>query len=707
MLTLESNIKDVTRVGLATANNLKKLGINTVYDLLFYFPFRYDDYSELTKIESLTLGEKVNIVAQIELIQNKKSPRRRMNITEALVNDGTESLKAIWFNQPYIARNLKTGDMVSLAGKVEEDFGGMVMMSPNYEKVSTNNVNTQGFVPVYHLTLSITQKQLRFLIKQVIWLSNQVNDWLPSQIKKNLNLCDLSRAIHIIHFPKNKKDYEIARERLAFDEIFILQMQSSLVKREIKQEKARVVHFQEMETKKLVSSLPFALTDAQKKASWAILQDLGQSQPMARMLQGDVGSGKTIVALLATLNTALNGYQVVFLVPTEILAKQHYENICKLLVDFDIKVGLVTRSEKKMNNVLSIMYNEKENKIDKKRLDTKHIIHNTDIVIGTHALIQEEIDFKDLGLVIIDEQHRFGVEQRKTLLNIKDGLSPHFLSMTATPIPRSLALALYGELDISVINEMPKDRLPILTKIVEEDKRNKAYEFIRSQIKIGRQVFVICPLIDISDPLRPISASEASTFGQKSVKEEYEKLSNEIFPDLNIGCLHGRLKAAEKDKIMNDFLNNKINVLVATSVIEVGIDVPNASIIMIEGADKFGLAQLHQFRGRVGRSSHQSYCLLFPGSKSDKVTKRLEALVDHASGFELAKMDLKFRGPGEFYGTAQKGFPELKIASLFDYELMKKARIEAEKIIDIDVSLDTWPALRDKIGEYQNKVHLE
>lgn len=694
MLTLESDIKNITRVGLATANKLKKLDINTVYDLLFYFPFRYDDFSKLTKIESLQPGEKVNIVAQIELIQNKRSPRRRMNITEALVNDGTESLKAIWFNQPFIARNLKTGDMVSLAGKVEEDFGGLVMMSPNYEKVSANNVNTQGLVPVYHLTLSVTQKQLRFLIKQAIWLSAQVKDWLPTQIKKNLKLCDLSQAIHNIHFPKNKNDYEIARERLAFDEIFLLQMQSSLVKLEIKQEKANVINFKEAEIKNFVSSLPFALTDAQKKASWAILQDLGRSQPMARMLQGDVGSGKTIVALLAALNTALNGQKTVFLVPTEILAKQHFDNIVKLLNGFNVKVGLVTRSDKRANYELRITNYEK--KIESKNHNSLFIIHNSDIIIGTHALIQEGIKFEKLALVVIDEQHRFGVEQRKTLLNNKAGLSPHFLSMTATPIPRSLALALYGELDISVINEMPKNRLPILTKIVEEDKRDKAYEFIRAQIKIGRQVFVICPLIDISD-----------TFGQKSVKEEYDKLSSEIFPDLNIGCLYGRMKAAEKDKTMNDFLANKINVLVATSVIEVGIDVPNASIIMIEGADKFGLAQLHQFRGRVGRSSHQSYCLLFPGSKSDKVTQRLEALVDHASGFELAKMDLKFRGPGEFYGTAQKGFPELKIASLFDYELMKKARTEAEKIIATDMSLNTWPTLKDRIGEYKNKVHLE
>lgn len=699
MLTINSLVADITRVGQTTAKRLKNLDIENVRDLLFYFPFRYDDFSNLAKIESLQAGEKANIVAQIELIQNKRSPRRRMNITEALVNDGTESLKVIWFNQPFIAHNLHVGDQVSLAGKIEEDYGGHVMMSPNYEKITSRGsyANTQGLIPVYHLTDNITQKQLRFLIKQVIGLATQVNDWLPVEIKKSLKLLDLSSALKQIHFPKNLSEFEAAKKRLSFDELFLLQMQSGLIKRLIKSEQALEIKFKQPETKRFVDSLPFVLTDAQKKSSWAILQDLTKSQPMARLLQGDVGSGKTLVAVISALNTALNGYRAVIMVPTEILAKQHFASISKVLADFNLKIGLATRSEKKLNYELADISDKKKVKSKKIIRDAQFIIDRADIIIGTHALIQENIRFENLALTVIDEQHRFGVEQRaKLLAQSENNLSPHLLSMTATPIPRSLALALYGELDVSIINEMPKDRRPILTKIVPEAKRKDAYDFIRAEIVKGRQVFVICPLIDMSDKT-----------GSKSAKEEFEKLDKFIFPDLKIGCLHGRMKAVEKDAVMKDFLENKTKILVSTSVIEVGVDVPNATIMMIEGADHFGLAQLHQFRGRVGRAQHQSYCLLLTDSDSPKTIARLETLVNYASGFDLAKMDLKFRGPGEFYGTAQKGFPVLKIATLFDYELMRQAKEQAEKIIDLDHGLDKWPLLKEKINDSQKNSHLE
>ena len=422
---------------------------------------------------------------------------------------------------------------------------------------------------------------------------------------------------------------------------------------------------------------------------------------MSRLLEGDVGSGKTMVAIIAMLNVALNKKQAVLMVPTEILAKQHYETICKFLKDFNLRVGLVTRSQKITNYELQIK-NKGEN-----------IFFNSDIIIGTHALIQEDarpvksgeanaklfngVKFNNLALAIIDEQHRFGVEQRKNILK-KSGndLVPHFLSMTATPIPRSLALALYGDLDLSIINQMPKDRKKIITKVVGENQRAKAYEFIKQQIKIGRQVFVICPLIDLSDRL-----------GVKSVEEEYKKLDKIIFPDLTIGKLHGRMKAVEKEKIMQEFLENKIKILVSTSVVEVGVDVPNASVMMIEGADRFGLAQLHQFRGRVGRSAEQSYCFLFSDSDNEKTLKRLEALVKYNNGFELAKIDLNFRGPGEVYGVEQKGFPELKIASLFDYGLMKQAREQAIKLLNLDENLNNWPALKEQLGEWEKMIHLE
>jgi len=404
---------------------------------------------------------------------------------------------------------------------------------------------------------------------------------------------------------------------------------------------------------------------------------------MSRLLEGEVGSGKTLVAVIAILNAVLNKKQAVLMVPTEILAKQHFETISKLLAGLDIKIGLVTRTNKLISNG--------------KKLKATDIVAEADIIIGTHALIQEDIKFKNLALAVVDEQHRFGVEQRKTLVAKSGGeLTPHFLSMTATPIPRSLALALYGDLGLSVLDELPKNRKKIITAVVPEKKRAAAYEFIRKQIREGRQVFVICPLIDLSDKL-----------GVKSVEEEYQKLKKIIFPDLNIGKLHGRLKPKAKEEVMKEFLEKKIQILVSTSVVEVGVDVPNASVMMIEGADRFGLAQLHQFRGRVGRSIHQSYCFLFTDSDTEKTLKRLAAVVKCNNGFELAKMDLKFRGPGEVYGIEQKGFPELKMASLFDYALMKQAREQAVKIMAIDQELSRWPALREQVGEWEKMAHLE
>ena len=684
MLTLETDIININRVGAATAKKLKKLGVATVRDLLFYFPFRYDDFTHLTSIDKLQPGMSANVVGQIELIQNKRSWKKRMNITEALISDGTETLKVIWFNQPFIARNLRVGDKVSLAGKVDDDYGGLVMMSPVYEKIGFGQpIHTQGLVPNYHLTANLTHKQIRFLIKQIINLAGRVMDWLPFEVKKSVRLINLAEAVREIHFPKNNLDIKKARERLAFDELFLIQLESQLVRKNLSLSRARAIEFNEAATKKFVDSLPFKLTDAQRKAAWEILQDIKKDRPMSRLLEGEVGSGKTLVAVIAMLNAVLNKKQAVLMAPTEILAKQHFETISKLLAGLDIKIGLVTRTNKLISNG--------------KKLKATDIVAEADIIIGTHALIQEDIKFKNLALAVVDEQHRFGVEQRKTLVAKSGGeLTPHLLSMTATPIPRSLALALYGDLGLSVLDELPKNRKKIITAVVPEKKRAAAYEFIRKQIREGRQVFVICPLIDLSDKL-----------GVKSVEEEYQKLKKIIFPDLNIGKLHGRLKPKAKEEVMKEFLEKKIQILVSTSVVEVGVDVPNASVMMIEGADRFGLAQLHQFRGRVGRSIHQSYCFLFTDSDTEKTLKRLAAVVKCNNGFELAKMDLKFRGPGEVYGIEQKGFPELKMASLFDYALMKQAREQAVKIMAIDQELSRWPALREQVGEWEKMAHLE
>jgi len=720
MLKLETAITNISRVGTATAKRLKSLGVETIEDLLFYFPFRYDDFSKITRIDELKAGTSASVIGQVELIQNKRSFRRKMQITEALVSDESGSVKVVWFNQPFIAKNLQTGDRISLAGKIEEDYGGVFMSSPVYEKIKSPHppllkgavaaVNTQGFVPNYHLTGNLTQKQLRYLIKQVIGLAEWLEDWLPKEVIKKYGLVSLAEAIKKIHFPQKLEDVEIAKQRLAFDELFLVQLQSILAKQEFSASTASSIPFDEQKTKDFVSKLPFKLTDAQRKASWEILLDIAKSKPMTRLLEGDVGSGKTLVAILAMLNVAWNDKQAVLMAPTEILAKQHYVTISNLLKDYGITVGLITRTEKKMNKS-EVRSQKSENKRTKKAT-SDFILLNSKIIIGTHAIIQEKIEFNDLALTVIDEQHRFGVGQRKTLISkagqLNEGIisAPHLLSMTATPIPRSLALALYGDLDVSVINEMPADRKKIITKVVLEKDRQAAYDFVRKEIGNGRQAFVICPLIEMTDTAQ-LSEKEISFLGTKSVKEEYEKLNKEVFPDLNIGMLHGKMKTAEKESVMNEFIANKIKVLVATSVVEVGVDIPNASIMLIEGAERFGLAQLHQFRGRVGRSEHQSYCLLFSESNSLQSNTRLKALVDHDDGVTLAKIDLKLRGPGEVYGTMQKGFPELKVASLFDFDLMKKAKEAAQLIVDTDPSLNGWPGLKNKVGKFEDEIHLE
>ena len=527
------------------------------------------------------------------------------------------------------------------------------------------------------MTTGLTQKQIRHLVKEVINLANQVPDWLPLDLIKRLALLNIDTALHAIHFPKNREEITAAQTRLGFAELFLRQIKAQLIKQELKSRRAISIKFQEEATKRFVDNLPFKLTDAQRKASWEIILDLGKSEPMSRLLQGEVGSGKTLVAIMALLNVALNKRQAVLMVPTEILAEQHYQTLLKLLDGYNLKIALKTAGHPDEN------------------------INQADIIVGTHALIQDNIRFNNLALAIVDEQHHFGVNQRQKLLDLNSDKdrTPHFLSLTATPIPRSLALAMYGDLDLSLINELPAGRQPVITKIVTEDKRPEAYDFIRAQIAAGRQTFVICPLIDESDKL-----------GVKSVKKEHEKLDQEIFPDLRVGLLHGRLKTADKTKVMNDFIKNKIQILVATSVVEAGVDVPNASLMIIEGADRFGLSQLHQFRGRVGRGDHQSYCFLFPSTEeiTNTVTiERLNALTKFHDGYSLAKMDLKLRGAGELYGLVQSGFADLQIASLFDFELIKKAQDEAALLVKEDPGLTKYPYLREKLGEWDRVSHLE
>lgn len=691
-MNLQTPIAQINRVGKVTASKLAKLEIRTVEDLLFYFPFRYDDFSQTTSIAHLTSQTRANVTGTIELIDSKRSARRRLNIVEAVVSDETGLLKVVWFNQPFLTKNLRVGDSISLSGKVDSDYGQLVMTSPVYEKlVPGQAIHTQGLVPNYHLTATLTQKQLRFLIGQVIKLAPLVEDWLPEQYRHDLQLLTLPQAIAKIHFPHSQTDIEQATQRLAFNELLLLQLQAQMIRANLAVGRAKPLVFQEALTKQLVDSLPFTLTDDQRLAAWTILQDLQKTKPMTRLLEGDVGSGKTIVAVLAMFNMAQNNYQSALMVPTEILAKQHFLSLSKLLAGFDLPIGLFTRSQRLVSG--------QDKPISKSQMTELIATGHLAMIIGTQSLIQQEVAFQNLNLVIIDEQHRFGVEQRQALAqkaSPEQEIMPHLLSMTATPIPRSLALALYDDLDISVIKQMPQNRQKITTQIVAEPDRNAVYDFIRQQVKFGRQVFVICPLIDWSDQL-----------GVKSVKQEYDRLTKAIFPDLKIAMLHGQLKPRDKAQIMEDFASGNYDILVATSVIEVGIDVPNATVMMVEGADRFGLAQLHQYRGRVGRSSYPAFCFLFPENDSQLGNQRLQALIDYDNGFALAKADLKFRGPGEVYGTLQKGFPELRLASLYDFAQMKQAKEVAKDILKQSLDLQKYPKIKEKIGGWDSLTHLE
>lgn len=699
MVNLDSKIESISPIAKKIFTRLDKLGIKRVSDLLNYYPFRYEDFSVIKEIKDLRPGDIITIGGRVDLIENRRSPVKRKNITEAIISDNSGSIKAVWFNQPFLIRNIKQGERIYLSGKVDVDYNNFQMVGPEYERVSDFTSNTARLVPIYPLTHGVTNKQLRFLIKMSLPAVKRVKDWVPQEIKNNLRLMDLPQALEQIHFPDSSELLNKARVRLKFDELFLIQLQKQAIRNKINKLESAAVSFNEGKIKDFVLKLPFKLTDDQRKAAWAILKDLQKESPMNRLLEGDVGSGKTIVAAIAMLNAALDGKQSAYMAPTEILAKQHFNSIGKLYSEYNVKIGLLTRTEYRLSQYFHTSQYENIGSEIKKRDFLKMVERGEiDILIGTHALIQDKVIFKNLALAVIDEQHRFGVEQRKALTEKSGdkGMSPHYLSMTATPIPRTLHLALYGDLDLSVIKEMPKDRKTVKTKIVEPKERNGVYDFIRSQIKNGRQVFVICPLIDESDKL-----------GVKSVMQEYEKLDKEIFPNLEIGMLHGKLKSKEKEEVMQKFLDNKTKILVATSVVEVGVDVPNATVMLIEGSERFGLAQLHQFRGRVGRSEYQSYCFLFSDSFSESTRVRLEALVECNDGFELAKRDLEFRGYGDVYGKLQSGVYEFKIATLYDSKIISIANEEARKISENDPDLKDYPELKEKMEELAKSVHLE
>jgi len=701
MLTLDTKIKEIKKVGPTYLKRLHQLKIKNIRDLLFHFPHRYDDFSQIVSISQLTEGRKATIKGEIVEIKNTRLFHKRMVLTEALVKDKSGTIKVVWFNQPYLIQTLKKGKMVSLSGKLSFVKKILCLSNPVHEIAQTKETTHTGrLVPIYHETAGLSSRYLRYLIKPLLPLINQITDFLPESIKKQFKLVSLSQAIQQIHFPNNYQSAQAARQRLAFDELFLIQLTTLRQRQKLAQEKALTIPFNQKLIKSFVKDFPFKLTNNQRVAAWQIFQDLSKKKPMNRLLNGDVGSGKTVVAIMAGLEIAKAGYQVALMAPTEILAKQHFQTFKDFLKKSNLRIALLTRTDNLVGQ---------GKKITRPRLKKEIMEGKIDIVIGTHALIQENLNFKNLALAIVDEQHRFGVAQRANLqrkiYQVEDGLPtiPHLLSMTATPIPRTLTLTIYGDLDISILKEMPKGRQKIITEIVVPADRQKTYNFIKKQVQQKKQVFVICPLIDESEKL---SARGGLASGEKvkSVTQEYEKLSQKVFPQLKIALLHGKLKPKEKEEIMKKFKEGKTDILVSTSVVEVGIDVPKATVMMIEGADRFGLAQLHQFRGRIGRGTAQSYCFLFTDSTTKKTYQRLKAVLKAKDGFELAEKDLKIRGPGDFSGTRQWGLPDLAMASLNDLELIQKTRLAAQQVLENNLFNST---LEKKLKEFQKIIHLE
>jgi ATP-dependent DNA helicase RecG len=644
------------------ARRLEKLGINTFEDFLHHIPFRYDDFSLISKINRVQPGEVVTIQGTVSEINNEFTKNFK-RLQKAEIADETGTIEVVWFNQPYLTKTIHAQDRIALSGKIDWFLRRLVMQSPEYEIITNSpSIHTGRLVPVYPETRGITSKWLRRQTYKLINQNkNQFAEFLPDEIINNNSLMKFSDAIEQIHFPQTLLSVQKAKQRLSFDELFLLQLSSMKRKEDWNKNLSGNPYFVdkfENEINKFLEKLPFNLTDAQERVVEEILNNLKKDKPMNRLLEGDVGSGKTVVSAIAMYVGFLNGFQSVLMAPTEILAQQHYGTISQLLAPFEIKVGLTTSSQK-----------------------TK--IKNCDVLVGTHAVLQKDISFNKLGLVVIDEQQRFGVEQRGL---IKDkGKNPHLLTMTATPIPRTIALTLYGDLDLSVLDEMPFGRKQIKTWLVPTEKRENAYGWIQKQIKDTKsQVFIVCPFIEESETMQTVRAAS----------KEFENLKKNVFKNLKLGLLHGKMKAKEKDEILQKFRNGKIDILVATPVVEVGIDIPNATIILIEAAERFGLAQLHQLRGRVGRGDKQSYCLLFTESTNPQTLERLKAMEKHNIGAELAELDLRLRGPGDIFGTMQHGRKMLKIASFSDFDLIQKTKKEAEKIFP---KLRSFPRLLEKL----------
>ncbi|MAQ53828.1 MAG: ATP-dependent DNA helicase RecG [Chloroflexi bacterium] len=684
-VTVDAPVNRLRGVDTKLTARLKRLDVETIRDLLYLFPRRHEDYSTAVKISELSPGEECTVVATIwEAREVAKGPKGGRRDTEAVLSDETGNLKVIWFGQRYLARSLKPGSQIAISGKASVFRGQLVFENPEHEMLdaSGSGAHTGRLVPIYPLTEGLTRRNMRRLTWQTVqnWVGG-LEDALPDDILARTELMPLLDAVYQAHYPKEMETWELARRRLAFDELFTLQL-AVLARRRMQHDNIKGIEI--IAPANVIDgfyqTLPFPLTKAQRRCIQEIEADFrAGTPPMSRLLQGEVGSGKTVVALSALLSAAAAGYQGAMMVPTEVLAEQHFQSIGNLLSGLARPVQephLLSVYLDHMDRPVSIGLLTGSSRAPVKRELTKMAADGTlDILVGTQALIQEGISLPRLALAVADEQHRFGVIQRSALQE-RGQDNPHTLIMSATPIPRTLSLTLFGDLDISTIDEMPAGRQEVATRRLEPEQRDTAYGFIRRQVEEGRQAFVVCPLVD-----------ESETIESKAATEEYQRLSQDIFPDLSLGLLHGRMPGKEKDKVMRQFRDGELDILVSTPVVEVGIDVANATVMMIDGADRFGLAQLHQFRGRVGRGEHKGYCILMSDTVSETAKERLSALARIQDGFKLAEVDLELRGPGDFFGTRQSGLPSLKMAHLTDLELLEMARNEATKLMEDDPDL--------------------
>lgn len=662
MLKLDANVRYVKGVGPRLAEKLGKLGVATVEDLIYYIPRKYLDRSNVVKISEIKVGEDVTVIGEVKAVRKSVTPRQHRKVLNVDIFDGSGYLSGVWFNQLYHADRLVMGTEVAFSGKAVFNYGKLQIINPSYDilREKEDPVHTSRVVPLYPAVTGLSSNMIRRLVKNLIDSGIQIRDPLPLDILKKDDLMPLTPAIRQIHFPDNLAVTKQARERLVFDEFFFLELGLALRKNRLEKTSKGIVHKTEGGLlEQFLDGLPFELTSGQKKVLGEITTDMKRSAPMHRLLLGEVGSGKTVIAVAALVIAVQGGYQGAIMAPTEVLAEQHALRLKELLP----------------GTIRSVLLTGGQTAKDKQQIHDRIKNGEVDMVIGTHTLIQEGIDFHDLGLAVIDEQHRFGVRQRISLR--EKGHTTDILVMTATPIPRTLALTLYGDMDVSILDELPKGRQEIETLVRDQKHREDAYDLIRQQIKMGRQAYIVCPLVDESDKVQVKAASA-----------EVERLRTQVFPDLRVGLLHGQMRREDKEAVMKGFRGGALDILIATTVIEVGVDIPNVTVMLIEDAERFGLSQLHQLRGRIGRGEHKSFCVLFADPVTEDAKERMRVIEETGDGFKLAEEDLKIRGEGQLFGPKQSGLPDLKVASLVrDMKILASARDTAFSIIDADTVL--------------------